>query len=732
VADVLSHFSGIRKSGAGWTAKCPAHDDSRASLSIRHGDDGRWLLHCHAGCTFDDILTAAQLKHTELFPPKRQESQPRIVATYDYTDEHAILLYQAVRYHPKDFRQRRPGSNGTPWIWRLDKTRRVLYRLPQLQGQTTIYVCEGEKDCDRLASLGLPATCNAGGAGKWREEYTQQLQAAGVQQIVILPDNDAPGRNHADEVARLCHAAGLQVKIVTLPGLTPKGDVSDWLDESHTKDELMELAKTTALYTAAPVAAAIAPRTLDDTIAVFRRWLYLDDPSPVYAVAATLVANRAPGDPVWLLLVCAPSTGKTEILSAASRLPWVISAAKVTEASLLSGTSKRECVSGATGGLLRQLGTFGVLLCKDFTSVLAQNFDARAEAMAALREIYDGKWDRPVGTDGGKVLTWAGKCGLIGGVTPALDQYGQVLAALGDRFVLLRMPDASVEDCGQAALSHGDHEQQMRAELSEALAGLVEHADIRRVNRPLTKDERRRLIDLAAYTARTRTAVARDGYHHDVLYAPQVEGPGRLLKVLARLLGGLEAIGCDESVTWETLRRIAVDCAPSLRTRLIRELLRRAGPARTSDLAAAVEMVTKTASRHLEDLSLLKLAVHTKQSHADNAPDLWAATDWLREKFPLPVESETEKYPPAHKTQVTGDTQQSEDAHHGPVDFGPTFEQGADGVDANRPPQSATEKPAPEDDTPAWVLTPEAAPEPGTSDAVFAARDAEDDDVELL
>ena len=122
------------------------------------------------------------------------------------------------------------------------------------------------------------------------------------------------------------------------------------------------------------------------------------------------------------------------------RLPWVVSAAKVTEASLLSGTSKRERVTGATGGLLRQVGDFGVLLCKDFTSVLSQNKDTRAEAMAALREVYDGCWNRPVGTDGGRVLSWRGKCGFLGGVTPALDQYSQVIATLGDRFVLLRLP----------------------------------------------------------------------------------------------------------------------------------------------------------------------------------------------------------------------------------------------------------------------------------------------------
>ena len=157
---------------------------------------------------------------------------------------------------------------------------------------------------------------------------------------------------------------------------------------------------------------------------------------------------------------------------------------------------------------------------------------------------------------------------------------------------------------------------------------------------------------LAAYTARTRTAVIRDGYRQDVLYLPQVEGPGRLVKAYARLLGGLEAIGCDSATAWDTLARIAIDCAPSLRTLLIRELLTRPVPAPTSDLAEAVEVVTKTASRYLEDLSILKVAERTKRGKADNSPDYWEATEWLRDHWP---KSETENYPPAHKTPSKGE-----------------------------------------------------------------------------
>jgi DNA primase len=109
-----------------------------------------------------------------------------------------------------------------------------------------IYLVEGEKDADRLRAIGLPGTCNPGGAGKWLRQYVAQLQAASIERVVILPDNDPPGHAHAEAIARSCHAAGLAVKVVALPDLQAKGDVSDWLDAGGTKADLA------ALVTAAP------------------------------------------------------------------------------------------------------------------------------------------------------------------------------------------------------------------------------------------------------------------------------------------------------------------------------------------------------------------------------------------------------------------------------------------------------------------------------------------------
>ena len=212
---------------------------------------------------------------------------------------------------------------------------------------------------------------------------------------------------------------------------------------------------------------------LGSALDVFGRWLHMDDHAPVLAVAATVVANLEAGDPVWLLLVGPPSSGKTEILQSVAGLDYVASAATITEASLLSGTSAKERAHDATGGLLRQIGQSGILLAKDFTSVLSQNRDTLRAAMSAMREVYDGAWHRPVGTDGGKVLHWKGKCGFIGGVTPSYDRYGSITNALGDRFVLLRLPEVDPDKQARAALAQAKHERRMRAELAEAMTTLI-------------------------------------------------------------------------------------------------------------------------------------------------------------------------------------------------------------------------------------------------------------------
>ena len=221
-------------------------------------EDGRYA-HCsreeHAGpLPYDDDTDTychflagdcrCGQRHGPPAPASDNGRQPfTIVATYDYQAADRSRLYQVVRLDPKDFRQRRPDGNGG-WVWKLDGVPRVLYRLPQLLDAAPdeiIFIPEGEKDVEALAAVGAIATTNVGGAGKWRKEYAEALAG---RPVVILPDNDQPGRDHAEQVARSLHGTAASVKVLHLPGLPDKGDVSDWLAQpGNHVGQLRELAR---------------------------------------------------------------------------------------------------------------------------------------------------------------------------------------------------------------------------------------------------------------------------------------------------------------------------------------------------------------------------------------------------------------------------------------------------------------------------------------------------------
>ncbi len=171
----------------------------------------------------------------------------RMVATYDYRDEAGVRLFQVVRYLPKDFRQRKPKAGGG-WDWSVKGVRVVPYRLPKLLAEPArpVVVPEGEKDCDKLTQIGVLATCNAGGAGKWTAEHAEFLRG---RRVIVIGDNDEPGRKHAQLVARSLHGIAESVRIVELPNLPDKGDASDWIAGGGTKEELMRLAEAAPIWT---------------------------------------------------------------------------------------------------------------------------------------------------------------------------------------------------------------------------------------------------------------------------------------------------------------------------------------------------------------------------------------------------------------------------------------------------------------------------------------------------
>jgi hypothetical protein len=194
-----------------------------------------------------DFMDAWRWGHENGFIEEAPNSGDHIVATYDYVDENGSLLFQAVRFEPKQFRQRKPNGNGG-WDWRTKGVRQVPYRLPELLGALSddrvIFIVEGEKDTDRLRREGVPATTNAMGAGKWRKELGAYFKGANV---VIIQDNDEPGREHALAVGKSLEETAQRVRVLDLAKVWPecpaKGDISDWLERGNgSAERLYEIA----------------------------------------------------------------------------------------------------------------------------------------------------------------------------------------------------------------------------------------------------------------------------------------------------------------------------------------------------------------------------------------------------------------------------------------------------------------------------------------------------------
>lgn len=242
-----SELPDIRINGA-WIGKalCVFHVEKTPSLSIDLNTGG---FNCFGCGRKGDLFKFRQERYGEDFhtsleyfanlaglsSTKPDNKPKKIVKAYDYKDETGKVLFQAVRYEPKTFSQRQPDSKGG-WINNLQGIRLIPYNLSAVLKAARVFIVEGEKDADSLTAQGYTATTNAMGAGKWKAEYNEHFKG---KNIVILPDNDEPGEKHAQGVAHSLNGTAKTIKIVTLPGLPHKGDVSDWIKSGVRKSNFL-------------------------------------------------------------------------------------------------------------------------------------------------------------------------------------------------------------------------------------------------------------------------------------------------------------------------------------------------------------------------------------------------------------------------------------------------------------------------------------------------------------
>ncbi len=235
----------LTQRGSEWRGPCPIHDGKNDSFAV---DSATGNFHCHSKCQrggsavdLEMALTGSDFKTAvveleaivgRVTPPIASKSATsrdgEILATYDYVDETGKLLSQVVRRAPKRFTQRCPDGNGG-WVWKVAGVRRVMYRLPRVMAADEVLIVEGERDAHTAEALGYTATCNAGGAGKWLPEFGDALAG---KKVTIIPDNDEPGRKHAEAIMLSLIGKAKEIRIVA-PQVGK--DLTDWVSGGASK-----------------------------------------------------------------------------------------------------------------------------------------------------------------------------------------------------------------------------------------------------------------------------------------------------------------------------------------------------------------------------------------------------------------------------------------------------------------------------------------------------------------
>jgi hypothetical protein len=356
--------------------------------------------------------------------------------------------------------------------------------------------------------------------------------------------------------------------------------------------------------------------------AVFNKWLHLEDDSFIDIIVAAYLANKIFPEPLWLLLIAAPSNAKTEVLRAFSGLSSAHFLSNLTPSTLVSGLQRK---NGEEPSLLLQLDG-KVLILKDFTSILSMRYENQQEVLGQLREIYDGQYSKFWGN--GKRIDWTGSVGFIGACTPAYDRHHGTINALGDRFMLYRCKNHEQQEMGLKALSLVGQENEMREEIRTALHSYLKPFDnINKLN--ITRDSitDNKIVNLACLCAAGRCAVERDYHNKAVLYTPQPEGSPRLVKQLTMLGAGI-ALAQGKTIfdddVYELTRKIALNNMPASRRSVIEYLWDKEalehlkGWRKTGEVADAVRLPKTTTRYVLEDLMLVDLVNREMISLDDN------------------------------------------------------------------------------------------------------------------
>jgi hypothetical protein len=445
-----------------------------------------------------------------------------------------------------------------------------------------------------------------------------------------LLDNIYEGRELHDSLRDLaakfiCSGMGAGATVNSLRALMSNSKTphdARWQDRYNDIPRLVESAEEKFKEPEPEPKPTPAPYTLEQVHVVFWKWFDKDyDLAALDVVLAAAAAEKLTGDPLWLLLISGPGGAKTETVGSLEGAGAHVTSTIASEGALLSAQKpKKAYQKTATGGLLRKIGERGILVIKDVTTILSADRNQRGPVLAALREIYDGKWERNVGSEGGQTLTWRGRIVVIGAVTTAWDTHHGVVAALGDRFVLIRMDSSRGRSkAARKSIGNTGNEVAMRAELRAAAGGLLEQVCTDEL--VLTDAEIGKIAAMADIVTRARTAVERD-YKGDVTDVHAPEMPTRLAKQLTQVVRGGVSIGIPRGEAMRLAVRCARDSIPPLRLEILLDIAKNPKTS-VGEVRRRNNKPWKTTKREMDALQMLDMLQCTESVDCHGGEKIW-------------------------------------------------------------------------------------------------------------
>ena len=381
--------------------------------------------------------------------------------------------------------------------------------------------------------------------------------------------------------------------------------------------------------------------TFDEVQKAYDAALLLADRDLIRLVAASVIANQMDGNPVWLMIVASSSGGKTAVLMTLDELEFVpgrrvtFFISDLTENTLASGF---KVSGGGDASLLNQMPVGGVMIFKDFTSMLTKRHETRDTIMGQLREVYDRKFDKRTGNK--QDVAWKGRVGALAGVTEAVHEYMASMSVMGDRFIMYSPKQPDRRELLRFIMKLKVDTENQEKRLLEARAVMQDYLRmcIKRLPEAqmvMSEKDKEHLMEVADFVTKARSGVIEDQRTGAVRFVPSAEMPTRLIDQLLSIATALclMRVVDNKDPTLDRqdmllLYKIAFDSIPLKRLWALRQLAMYMQGVSTAGIAAVIGYETNVVGQWLAQLNALGIIDRMKNA---GRGDLWSLKQEFRD-----------------------------------------------------------------------------------------------------